>query len=178
MSEEIEFDYIEESGPGIPELPAEVPFESADVEPEVLEVPQWERETVEQILTGLGAGAHLLAGKAEHDWEMTEADLGRIAPPLTRIMNRYEPTARLAAHADPLMVAHGFALYGWRSALERQRALRDQAEAREEPRAAYRRPSGHAAPDEDGFEATEFEPPEPGGVVPYFPQSPRARSEQ
>jgi hypothetical protein len=126
MSER-EIDYVEGPGPGIPELPPGAPVDeqfAAEQQP-IDALPGWEQETVEQFLRGAGAGLHMLAGVCERDWLMTQADLERIAPPLTRIANRYEPVLRLSPMADPLLVAHGFALYGWRSALERKRALRD-----------------------------------------------------
>ena len=127
-----ELDYVEvQGGPGVLELPEHVaePQEPAQ-EPTVL--PGWEQEQIEAFLRGTGAGVHMLAGKAESDWLMTAEDLARIAPPLTRICNRYEPTLRLSPIADPLLVAHGMALYGWRSALEAKRAQRDAEEERRE----------------------------------------------
>lgn len=126
-----EIAYVEERGPGIPELPDTIALggEPAPELPGVPAYPGWEEKTVEQFLMGFGAGTHMLIGVADHDWQMTEKDLERIAPPLTRILNRWEPAVRVSPYADPLLVAHGFGLYGWRSALERQRALRDaQAE--------------------------------------------------
>lgn len=128
-----ELDYVEGAGPGIPELtgpgaaPGGAPPAPGPEHPD-LERPKWDQETIEQFLRGTGAGIHMLAGVSERDWLMTEKDLERIGPPLTRICNRYEPVLRLAPVADPLLVAHGFGLYGWRSALERQRAMRDMRE--------------------------------------------------
>jgi len=131
MSAVLELEYTEGGGPGIVELPADVQFggEPAPDDQQALpgEYPGWEQETVEQFLMGLGAGVHMMIGAAEKDWLMTQRDLERIAPPMTRIANRWEPALRLSPFADPLLVAHGFALYGWRSALERSRALLDQA---------------------------------------------------
>ncbi|HWY91077.1 MAG TPA: hypothetical protein VNY31_10435 [Solirubrobacteraceae bacterium] len=125
-----EIDYVQESGPGIPELPAG-PIQPADLTEDDLatiaqQYPGWDVETVEQFLRGTGSGLHLLIGAGEKDWLMTRADLDRIAPPLTRIMNRYEPTLRVSEYADPLLVAHGLGLYGWRSALQRQAAIRER----------------------------------------------------
>jgi hypothetical protein len=122
-------DYVEESGPGIAELgAAERP--TLQPPPELLEpIPKWEQATIEQLLKGTGHGIHYLAGVADDDWKMTEEDLERIAPPLTRIANRYNAIQRYAPIADPLLVGHGFVLYAWRSELERQRALRDRRDA-------------------------------------------------
>jgi hypothetical protein len=133
----VELDYTEGRGPGIPDLsqpprgsgappPREPPEPSAEERQlELAAFPGWEQGTVEQFLKGTGAGIHMLVGVSERDWLMTEKDLERIGAPLTRILNRYEPAVRLSPYADPLLVAHGFGIYGWRSALERQRALRD-----------------------------------------------------
>jgi hypothetical protein len=151
VSDTLEVEYIEERGPGIPELPSDVQLGGAPApEPVAPVYPGWEEQTVEQFLLGFGAGVHMLIGQAESDWLMTRKDLERIAPPMTRIANRWEPALRLSPYADPLLVAHGMALYGWRSALERARALRDrQEQAEASPRARYERaPEG--SPEEPG----------------------------
>jgi hypothetical protein len=176
---DIEVDYLEERGPGIAELPTGQdgmvllggdPAEEEQQAPPVY--PGWEQETVEQFLMGFGAGTHMLIGAAEKDWLMTKRDLARIAPPLTRIMNRWEPAVRMSPYADPLLVAHGFALYGWRSGLERNRALRDAAAAEGEviDGAAYQRTGTdqHADVDDAGDDHDDG----PG----YFPTT--AREEQ
>jgi hypothetical protein len=125
-----EVDYLEEGGPGIPDIsgaPLVPPPRAAqEAEPPP---PGWDQETIETFLRGTGSGIHMLIGQAERDWLLLEEDLRRIAPPLTRICNRWEPALRLSPLADPLLVAHGFALYGWRSALEAKRAQRDAEEA-------------------------------------------------
>jgi hypothetical protein len=175
-----EIDYVEEAGPGVLDLseaPTEEHVPAADV---VVEPPQlWEQETIETFLRGLGVGLHMIAGAGEKDWLMTKADLERIAPPLTRISNRYEPVLRLSPYADPLLVAHGFALYGWRSTLERKRALRDAQENAE-------RSAGYEPVESSGAEAMsaerngggpaedldDLEDLEDGALT--FPESPRA----
>lgn len=169
---DLEVDYLEERGPGVAELPAAqdgmvlLGGDPAEEEPAPPVYPGWEQETVEQFLMGFGAGTHMLIGAAEKDWLMTRRDLERIAPPLTRIMNRWEPAVRMSPYADPLLVAHGFALYGWRSALERNRALRDQAAEEGEviDGAAYERPRAKQADVEDAGEDDDND------VAPgYFP---------
>lgn len=86
---------------------------------------EWEIETIESLLTTKGRVLHALIGVAEEDWRYTELDLAAIAPPLRRILNRYEPTKALAAHADPIVLAVAFGGYAIRSAEERRAALRD-----------------------------------------------------
>jgi hypothetical protein len=79
------------------------------------------------VISGLlgvqGRALHAGIGVAEQDWVYTEADLAAIAPPLTRICNRYEPVRRYAAHADPVMVLMGVGATITRSMLERRQVL-------------------------------------------------------
>lgn len=165
---DVEFDYVEEAGPGVVDLSRVPPEEQTLAEGALVEPPQlWEQETIEKFLQGTGVGLHMLAGVSERDWLMTKTDLERIAPPLTRIVNRYEPLARLSPYGDPLLVAHGFALYGWRSALERKRAMRD---AQEQAAAGdgYERVEDYEEPAED----VDVDDEGPGLA---FPESPRAQ---
>lgn len=145
-----EIDYLEESGPGIPELP-DGPLHDEPPAGEVLApvYPGWEQESVEAFLKGAGLSVHMVLGQSENDWKMTAADLERIAPPLTRIANRWEPAVRLSPYADPILVAHGFWLWGWRSALERQRAVRDKNAGRK-PAAG----EGYVRTDDDADESS------------------------
>lgn len=166
---EVELDYLEENGPGIPELNGDaqhqLPAGADDLDPLL---PGWELETIETFLQGTGAGIHMLIGQTESDWLMTRKDLQRIAPPLTRICNRWEPALRLSPLADPLLVAHGFALYGWRSALEAKRAQRDR-EA-EEAGPGYE-PSGAPGdePEDLNLDVDELDEEPPS----YFPKARR-----
>jgi hypothetical protein len=133
--ETIEFDYVEQAGPGIPDLGPLPEGDELEGQPQPLDPNLgWEQETVEQFLRGTGAGLHLLIGKGEKAFLMTMEDLGRIGPPLTRILNRYEPTLRASVYADPLLVAHGLGLYGWRSAIQRQNAINA---TKQDPRDGY-----------------------------------------
>jgi hypothetical protein len=95
----------------------------------------WQVEQVRDWLTNAGALAHAGFGVGEHDWEFTKADLARIAPPATRILNRYQPSRVAAAYSDPAAVAIGFGLYGWRSTLERVAVMK-----------AHKRQEGAAPP--------------------------------
>lgn len=166
-----EIDYVEESGPGIPELPAGPLPGELESEPIPVEVyPGWEEKTIEQFLKGGGVGLHMLIGQTERDWLMTEKDLERIAPPLTRIANRYEPALRLSPLADPLLVAHGFVLYAWRSELERRRALRNAEEELERSAGYERVERTEGAPAAD--EPANAEMPDDSELA--FPESPRA----
>jgi hypothetical protein len=91
----------------------------------------WEPAQVQDWLLNAGDVAHAAFGVSERDWAMSKADLERIGPPLTRILNRFEPSRAVAAYSDPAAVAMGFGMYGWRSALERTQVLRARARAEE-----------------------------------------------
>ena len=150
MAEPLE--YVEGPGPGVTELPE---LATAD---EVLhapgaprEYPGWRREHIDIFLQGFGSGLHLLLGQGEEDWLMTQTDLERIAPPLERMANRYEPTLRASEYADPPQAAFGITLYTWRSLLEAARAKKD-AEAAQGDAAHYERPHAQATEPPDGAE--------------------------
>jgi hypothetical protein len=169
-----EIDYLEESGPGItelPQLPAGGPPPPGG-EPEVAAYPGWQKEQIEQFLRGTGAGIHWMIGAGEADWLFVQEDLDRIGPPLTRIMNTWEPAVRLSPLADPLLLIHGLALYCWRSALEMTRAKRDAAEEllEGEPRAHYEQGPAPAAAEPEGQEQDEPEV-APSSRPAYFPES-------
>lgn len=132
----VHIDYVDGGGPGIPKI------EDADVvvderqqqqqlesQQQLINAPGWEEEHIETFLRGAGAGLHLLVGAGETDFYMTRTDLDRIAPPLTRILNRYEPTLRASEYADPILVTHGVVIYTWRSMLQRAQARREAEEA-------------------------------------------------
>lgn len=104
--------------------PEPVPPAGPSAEPDV----QWEETVVRSILGIQGRFLHAGIGVSEQDWLHTDLDLAAIAPPLTRIFNRYEPIRRYAAHADPITVAVGVSGYATRSLLERRRELADQEE--------------------------------------------------
>ncbi len=93
----------------------------------------WEEDSVRSILTAKGSAIHALAGVAEQDWLYTEADLMAIAPPLTRILNRYPVTQAAAGAGDELAVVIAFGGYGMRSYTERKAVLEDQEQAEELP---------------------------------------------
>jgi hypothetical protein len=120
--------YVGSTGPGFDERApvGSPPAEEAELEP-FAEL--WREEQLRDWLKNVGAVAHASFGVGEHDWEFTKADLERIAPPATRILNRYQPTRVVAAYSDPAAVAIGFGLYGWRSTLERMAVLKSQKPA-------------------------------------------------
>lgn len=123
--------YTAGPGPGIDaSAPIGEPPPQEDAGDPFLEV--WQEEQLRDWLRSSGDAVHAAWGVGEHDWAMTRSDLDRIAPPLTRILNRYQPTRAVAAFSDPAAVALGFGLYGWRSTLERAAVLKRQARERGE----------------------------------------------
>ncbi|MFI4950661.1 MAG: hypothetical protein ACHP7A_06450 [Caulobacterales bacterium] len=118
--------FIADAGPPFdPEAAAAEPPPAPPREPEApANLIQWEQDTVEALLMLKGRAMHAGIGVAEHDWRYTELDLAAIAPPLTRIANRYEPVQRLAKHADPLILLFAVGGYGVRSLEERAAVLR------------------------------------------------------
>lgn len=98
-------------------------------EPEAqAEVEEWDPEVIKSILATQGRLLHFALGVTEQDWIYTEADLAAIAPPMRRILNRYDPTRELAKHGDPIALALAFGGgYVGRSLMERKEALKAQA---------------------------------------------------
>jgi hypothetical protein len=93
----------------------------------------WEEDSVRSILTAKGVAIHAVAGVADEDWIHTKDDLDSIAPPLTRILNRYPVTQAAAGTGDELAVVIGLSGYAMRSWTERKAFLEAVAEAEEEP---------------------------------------------
>jgi hypothetical protein len=118
------FDPTRDNGSG----PDPVGFASDEPAGLLLPIPDVSEEQVRSVLGNGGDMLHALVGVGEYDLVMTEADLDRIAPPLTRIVNRYEPVKAVAGHSDEAAVAIGFGMYGWRTALERRAVNRAKAD--------------------------------------------------
>jgi hypothetical protein len=98
-------------------------------------LPEWQEGQVRLLLTAKGSALHavLAVDSESEEWAYTEADLEAIAPPLTNILNRYEPTRAAAGAGDELAVAIGFGGYAARSWRERMAAIeRLQAEREEQ----------------------------------------------
>jgi hypothetical protein len=85
----------------------------------------WNVSRVKAILTAKGVLLHgaLAVDKQSTEWVYTQADLQAIAPPLTRILNRYEPTRVAAGAGDEMALGIGLLGYAARSISERRRAL-------------------------------------------------------
>lgn len=86
-------------------------------------IPDVEEESVRSVLFNGGDMLHALAGVGEQDWRATQADLDRIAPPATRIINRYDISRAVAQKSDEAAVIIGMGMWSWRSMLERRAVL-------------------------------------------------------
>jgi len=84
---------------------------------------EWDPAIVRDALELQGSLLHQAAGRGERDWIYTAQELRAIAPPLTRILNRYDTTRAAAAQADELAVLFGLGGYTIRSINESRRAL-------------------------------------------------------
>lgn len=131
---------------------------SPEPEPEVLDF-GWEEDSVRSILEAKGSAIHALAGVAERDWKYTRDDLDAIAPPLTRILNRYPATRAAAGTGDELAVMIGLGGYASRSWIERSAAIaaaEDEPEVPSSGRAAegaVRQPGAPPPPSPEAAEA-------------------------
>jgi hypothetical protein len=92
---------------------------------------QWDPAVVKSMLQAQGSALHAVAGKAEQDWIYTKDELSAIAPPLTRILNRYDATRVAAATGDELALILGLTGHTMRSLQERKTVL-DAIKAAEE----------------------------------------------
>lgn len=141
--------FISDPGPGfVPGADDTPPLEAP---PELHAVPalipEWDEDTVGTLLTAKGELLHGAIGVNDNDWRYTQADLGAIAPPLTRILNRYDATRALAAAGDEALLAAAVVRYGARNVTKRRRLL--AARAADEPRPV----TGTPAPEDTGPEA-------------------------
>jgi hypothetical protein len=97
------------------------------VAPELL--PVWEEDAVRANLIAQGAALHGLVAidKGSTEWVYTTADLDAIAPPLTRLLNRYPVLAQLSRLGDYPALLVGFGGYAKRSLDERAVATAERA---------------------------------------------------
>lgn len=118
--------FIDDSGPAFDAeaaaAAAQLPHQAEEVLPPEV---RWETDAIEPLLMMQGRVLHAAIGVAEQDWIHTELDLAAIAPPLARILNRYDASRALAAQADPIVLAAAFGAYMVRSLGERRDVLRE-----------------------------------------------------
>jgi hypothetical protein len=120
--------FIADPGPAHDPEAAPPPDEPA---PELLDA-AWDPEVVKGLLTAQGQALHTFAGKGADDWVYTRDELRAIAPPLTRILNRYDATRMAAATGDEFALIIGLTGYVGRSITVRRDALRELRDDEEE----------------------------------------------
>jgi len=121
------------TAPGGP-VPADTDTDLEPYEPAGAEPVEWTPERASAVVRAGGYLLHTADGLTrepggEELWRATEADLEAIAPPLARILNRYEPARRLAGLSDEGELAFGVAGYVRRNLAARGRILTAQKEA-------------------------------------------------
>lgn len=132
--------FIGDAGPAFD--PGSAPAAEPAPAPPLIEAPGWEEDTVRSILTAQGAVVHTLAGVAEDDWLYLEHELGAIAPPLTRILNRYDALRAAAGTGDEMALLIGLSGYVSRSYMTRRAELAVAADLEPEPITGVRAPAG------------------------------------
>jgi hypothetical protein len=143
--------FVGDPGPAFdPKAAAEAP--AVAPAPGLAELPVWEEDTVRSVLTAKGAVLHAAVGVAEDDWLYLEHELDSIAPPLTRILNRYDVTRAAAEGGDALAVMIGLGGYAGRSYMTRRAELAAAEDVEPEPVTGVRAPEG-TGPPADGGEA-------------------------
>lgn len=168
-------DFIGDAGPAFDakaaaqDPPPEPPADDVGAELESLE--QWEVEVISSLLATKGRVLHAGIGVAAEDWKYTELDLAAIAPPLTRIMNRYPAIAKYAPYADPITIFTAMSAYTARSMHERRQVL---AEIRAEQTEEEIEPGGEGAEAPDPTVRSVPAPPAGGPAAPPAPPPPPA----
>jgi hypothetical protein len=121
------------------------PLAAAPAEP--LIALEWDEGTVRSILTAQGAVVHGLVGVADDDWIYLQHELEAIAPPLTRVLNRYDALRAAAGTGDELALMIGLGGYVSRSWMTRKAELALREEEEPEPVTGVRAPDGTGPPD-------------------------------
>ena len=112
----------------------------------------WDEPRIRELLTLQGEITHAALRVSDQDtetWKHTERDLKAIAPPLTRILNRYDVTRAAAAAGDEILLVTAVTRYGWTNYGRRRRLLALQAAQEPQPI------TGVDAPPESGPDADE-----------------------
>ena len=121
-------EFLADPGPAFdPKQAPEAPVLEPEDEPLVAD--GWQEETIKSLLVTQGNVTHMVfnAGPEDTDtWKHTQDDLRAIAPPLTRILNRYDASRAAAAAGDEIALIAGLAAYGGRNYTKRRRLIAHQ----------------------------------------------------
>ena len=128
-------EFVTDPGPAFdPRSAPAAPLVEEEEGPGILE--EWDEQRIREFLVLQGEVTHALLAVGPEDtetWLQTEQDLGSIAPPLTRIMNRYDVTRAAAAAGDEILLVTAVGRYGLRNYSKRRRLLKLQAAAEPQP---------------------------------------------
>jgi hypothetical protein len=113
-------------------------LEDDDYEAEPPAPLEWTPERAGSVVRGIGFALHKSDGLhhepgGEELWRATAEDVDMIAPPLSRILNRYAPARRLAGVTDEAELAFGVIAYTRENLALRGRLVRQRAEREERP---------------------------------------------
>jgi hypothetical protein len=143
-------EFIADPGPGFDTEQAP-PAPTPEQPPEVL-LDEWDEQRIREALVLQGEVTHALLRVGPEDtetWLHTERDLRAIAPPLTRILNRYDITRAAAAAGDEALLAAGLVRYGARNFTRRRKLQAARQEQGPQP------VTGREAPPDTGPEHDE-----------------------
>lgn len=113
--------------------------------------------------------AFLAAGPDDDDtWLQTDKDLGAIAPPLTRIANRYDALRAAAVAGDEILLASAVSRYAARNYIKRRRYLAAQQDQGPQPVTGREAPPESGPEHDEDWQRTHSEPmaPAPPALVP------------
>lgn len=120
-------EFVADPGPAFdPEQAPEAPALELQDELAIELQEGWQEETIRSLLVTQGNVTHALLRVGPDDgdtWQHTQDDLRAIAPPLCRILNRYDATRAAAAAGDEIALAAAVAAYGARNYTRRRRLL-------------------------------------------------------
>lgn len=157
--------FVSDAGPAFdPKTAPAAPEPDADLREEGALFEEWDEGRIREFLELQGEVMHAILAVDELDedtWIHTEKDMRAIAPPLTRILNRYDVTRAAAAAGDEILLASAVARYGSRNYIRRRRHLARIAAAGPQPVTGVAAPEGTGPEDDETWRGND----EPLAVV-------------
>jgi hypothetical protein len=163
-------DFLSDAGPAF-DPKAAPPAPEPELEDELLqELEQWDEKQIRELLTLQGEITHAVFAAGPDDdetWYQTERDLNAIAPPLTRIANRYDAIRAAAAAGDEILLASAVSRYAARNYVKRRRLLATLRAQEPQPITGVAAPEGSGPENDEEWQRTH-EPMEmaPPALVP------------
>lgn len=150
--------FVSDSGPEFDpkQAPEAPPVEVEEPPPGFLE--EWDEGRVRELLELQGEVTHAVFNGGPLDdetWLHTERDLRAIAPPLTRILNRYDPTRAAAVMGDEALLIASVGRYGVRNYTKRRRYLAAQQDQQPAPVTGAPAPEGTGPEHDEQWQRTQ-----------------------